>query len=90
MLCHPLPAAYRSAAAEDPIVAEIRRLEAEAAHLRARYTANNNFVAMRTFNAPPPFKAFGMTGPLPTSLSSSLDSSSPPRGLFANTGVVFR
>jgi hypothetical protein len=30
-------------AAEDPIVAEIRRLEAEAAHLRARFTASNNF-----------------------------------------------
>ena len=32
-----------SLAAEDPIVAEIRRLEAEAAHLRARFTATNNF-----------------------------------------------
>ena len=41
-----------SLAAEDPIVAKIRRLEAEAAHLRALYTASYNFVAMRTFNLP--------------------------------------
>jgi hypothetical protein len=83
MLCHPLPAAYRAAGAEEPVLAEIRRLEAEAARLRARYTARNNYVAIRTFNAPPPFKAFGMA----SSLSSSRDSTSPPRaGFFGNIG----
>jgi hypothetical protein len=78
ILCHP-------PLAEEPVLAEIRRLEAEAARLRARYNARNKYVAIGTYNTPPPFRAFGMS-----SISSSRDSASPPRrGLFANGALLF-